>query len=809
MYFLIFAALFSLLLTALIITPYIIRDTITKSLHALGNKHVTINDVDFNPFTGYLAVHGINAYHGKHPELKIRSIIATLNWRKALNNHIVADSIRVSGALLTIRYKKNRWYIGGFPVKKTKKSSNNKKILDFYIKKAALRNINLRFISGLTKRSAFIRQIDLAGLNSKTIKRHGQLRITGTTQGARYDINALLTPFAKVPSFEFRVSLKHFPAKELQMFVRQKRFKTNGTVSYTGTWIINVNADKTIRVRQQGNAQFYVKQFSSPKMRIGSRAIKVSLRSNSLINILNGTSKTNIKYTARAPMMDLTPRNGTYKMQLKNIYASGKVTLFKSHKATSVVVAASASIRKFSSTDRQAKIKLLNAENIRLSKISYSKRKGINIGQIRTGKLAFAQTVKRRVGMLGEFNRRLIDAKSMLIRRLHINTRRGPKISIDGIYPRNLRISLFRNTNRWPVLARTKKSTKKLKLDLPPLTIKQITLRGYNLITLYDRSFKSEFKSRIRIRQFKIKSINTRQLNKKSTFLFSGIADNYTRFRFTGDIKPFTKNINLRLYGYIKELLLRKFSRYTKRYYGYQITSGHLDARFKLFIKNSKLSGSNVIIFRRLAVKRTTRHSLDKSKRKLPIRTVIKLLSNSKNEIKITVPNSGNLNDPNFQFGINYKKAFNSAFKRGLILALKYTQPVGQAFTLLSSARRLITSFRMKPVRFRGGSKYLSFGSRWGLKKVAKIMRKKKKVTVKLCSVYTNADIEFFQVESSQSRRSRRWAIRKARRLSVQRATQVKKYMVKKLKISSGRLFLCRPTYDKRDNKRPRVKISI
>ena len=354
-----------------------------------------------------------------------------------------------------------------------------------------------------------------------------------------------------------------------------------------------------------------------------------------------------------------------------------------------------------------------------------------------------------------------------------------------------------------------RQAIKTIKLDLPPVAIKSIKLRGYNLISITDRSFTPAFKSRIRIYRLQLNNIDTQRLKLKTGFLLKGKLGRYTRFRFIGDTRPFTRNVNLKIHGNIRQLILRKLSPYTERYYGYELTSGHLDASFKLNINNSRLSGRNRITLRRLGLKNARGYKSRKPKLKLPVEAVVKLLSNSRNEIKIVVPNTGNLNDPNFSFGINYQKAFESAFKRGVVLALKYTQPVGQAFTLFSSAKRLLTSIRMKPVRFRGGSSYLSFRSRWSLRKVAKILHKKKKITLRLCAFYTNTDIEYFQVESGRRRKSRSWAKRKAVKLSMQRALKVKNYLIRKHKIYSGRLFLCKPGFDKRDSKHPRIRFSI
>ena len=44
---------------------------------------------------------------------------------------------------------------------------------------------------------------------------------------------------------------------------------------------------------------------------------------------------------------------------------------------------------------------------------------------------------------------------------------------------------------------------------------------------------------------------------------------------------------------------------------------------------------------------------------------------------------------------------------------------------------------------------------------------------------------------------------------SGKRSIVVKRYLIRKQKVRSGRLFLCKPKYDKREKKHPRVKLSL
>ena len=807
--FLFIAGIFSLICTTLIITPYVIRDTLTDNLRALGNRDLTIRDIDFNPLTGYFAIHGITAKNKNKTTLKVNSIITYLDWLKVINNNIIVESIQVKGVSLSIQYEKGQWIIGGFPAKQPSAKQETTNKIHYFIKNAGLRNVNLRFSSGKSRRQLFVRQIDLSGLDSRTIKRNGQLRISGTTHGARYDINALLKLFSKRPRLELKVKVKHFPANELQVFVRQQKFKMKGTIDYAGTWIVNINTNNTIGIKHKGNTELHIKRFSTPKMHINSRHIKVALRSNTLHDITRGNSQTRIYFNGRAPLIDFQPRNDTYTMKLDKIRSRGWVQINRTPKTIHITAKARASAKKFNGKDKKAKIDLVNANRIRVAGIQYSSKKGLYINRIQTGKLAFAQTSKRTAGIVGEFNQRLMYASKLVMHGFKINNKRKPGVSINGIYPTNIRLLLYRDTKRWPLLKLAREAIKKVKLDLPPVDIKNIGLRGYNKIVLYDRSFRPAFKSNIRITKLQVRNIDTRKTKVRAGYDLAGRVDRYTRFRFRGYTRPFTKNVNLFLRGTVRELILPKYSRYMQRFYGYKLNTGHLDADFNLNIKNSRLSGQNKIVLRRLGLKQVKRTSNKVPKMNLPVGAVVKLLTNSRNEIKILIPNTGNLNDPNFKFGINYQKAFETAFRRGVFVALKYTQPVGQAFTLFSSANKLLTSMRMKPVRFRGGSTYINLRGRWALKNAAKLMFKKRKITVKICSFYNDEDIEYFQMESGKKRRSRRWAIWKAKKLSIKRSIVVKRYLIRKQKVRSGRLFLCKPKYDKREKKHPRVKLSL
>jgi len=96
------------------------------------------------------------------------------------------------------------------------------------------------------------------------------------------------------------------------------------------------------------------------------------------------------------------------------------------------------------------------------------------------------------------------------------------------------------------------------------------------------------------------------------------------------------------------------------RFAGYRIKSGKLDAQLRYTVRESRLVGENDLILTRLQLgeKPETAGASD-----LPIELAVALLTDTKGRIKVEVPVSGDLEDPQFDLGDAFQRALGNVVR--------------------------------------------------------------------------------------------------------------------------------------------------
>ena len=82
--------------------PYGIKFGLIKGLAQSGAKQVTIDDVDFNLFTGKLFISHLRAKKQQHTELSVDSLMLQVDWLPLFKKrlHIASASIKNSSLLI-------------------------------------------------------------------------------------------------------------------------------------------------------------------------------------------------------------------------------------------------------------------------------------------------------------------------------------------------------------------------------------------------------------------------------------------------------------------------------------------------------------------------------------------------------------------------------------------------------------------------------------------------------------------------------------------------------------------------------------
>lgn len=133
-----------------------------------------------------------------------------------------------------------------------------------------------------------------------------------------------------------------------------------------------------------------------------------------------------------------------------------------------------------------------------------------------------------------------------------------------------------------------------------------------------------------------------------ANLVLKGVHGGYAPLDITGRLDPLKDNRFVDLTISFKNIELPKFNVYSKKYLGYEIEKGKLILDLHYNIDRDKLNSSNRVFFDQLTLGKKV-DSADAAS--LPLEFAISLLKNSKGEINLDLPITGDISDPEFHFG--------------------------------------------------------------------------------------------------------------------------------------------------------------
>jgi hypothetical protein len=304
-----------------------------------------------------------------------------------------------------------------------------------------------------------------------------------------------------------------------------------------------------------------------------------------------------------------------------------------------------------------------------------------------------------------------------------------------------------------------------------------------------------------------------------------------------GTVTPFTERLGLDLVAKIDDFDLPDLSPYLVQLIGYKAKSGHLDAEIELRSIQGELEGKSKFKISDAEVAPADSEIMERFERqlKVPLPTALAVLKDSKDKIKLKVPITGDITDPEF----NFTDAFNQALVKGMTKAavsyLKYIfQPYGTMMTVVELgivAGKKITALRLDPVFFDPGSDTISDSAESYLERVAKLMKTRPEIRIKVCGLATEVDkneqketsgkkgpeqpttvegsSEAAEVETYPEQLRPLTEDERLGSLAQQRAAGIKEYLVKNHGIEDDRLLMCLPEYDAREKATPKVELLV
>lgn len=292
-----------------------------------------------------------------------------------------------------------------------------------------------------------------------------------------------------------------------------------------------------------------------------------------------------------------------------------------------------------------------------------------------------------------------------------------------------------------------------------------------------------------------------------------------------GTARPFAATTGATVKANVRALDLPPLSPYAADALGVHLQTGQLDAEITLAVTQGKLDGGMQLTLSELFIAQPDPDAPLAKSADMPIETVLDLLRDSENRIRLSIPVRGDLANPDFDISDAVGQAVGGALKSTMFTTLKVAFPLAGLISLViddSESRRLA----LDPLSFAPGGDTLGDLEQQRLAVVAGLMADKPSLKLTLCGVA----VEGIDAVALAERRRQEELGLFARlqklvdgtpaapqprdrdrliRLAESRAQAAKAYLVAQGGVDAGRLFTCRPRVEADAQALPRVDLLL
>lgn len=293
-----------------------------------------------------------------------------------------------------------------------------------------------------------------------------------------------------------------------------------------------------------------------------------------------------------------------------------------------------------------------------------------------------------------------------------------------------------------------------------------------------------------------------------------------------GRTRPFAATPTGTVTATVRALELPPLSSYVAEAVGVHVQTGQLDAEVAVAARQGKLDGTLHLVLSQLFIAPPDPDAPIAKAADMPVETVLDLLRDSENRIRLSIPVAGDLANPDFDVSDAVGQAVGGALQTAMFTTLKVAFPLAGLISLViddSESRRLA----LEPLAFAPGVATLGEAEHQRLRAVAGLMKDHATVQLTLCGVATQAADGAALAE--RRRQEEQGLIAKLQRLVARpqeqaaplsdrdrllrlaeaRAQAAKAFLADSAGIDPGRLFTCRPRVETEAQAIPRVDLVL
>ena len=364
--------------------------------------------------------------------------------------------------------------------------------------------------------------------------------------------------------------------------------------------------------------------------------------------------------------------------------------------------------------------------------------------------------------------------------------------------------------------------------------IKHMAIKGDdNTLRLHDASVQPTVKLALAPYTLELDHLDSTRPHNNSALTFNGKLGQYTQLNVEGELTPLDYAENTALKVKLQDFNLPAVSAYSGKYLGYTLKRGRLNLNSDVIISQNQLDVKNTFRMHRLKLGVKDKDQLESMSEQLamPLDKALDLLRDGKDRIKLDIPVTGSLDDPQFKLNQIFNRAMGKAIKVATLSYIKNAlQPLGTVL-FVTNVLTKVTEMRFEPVLFQPGSAVLNEEGHVYLDKIGTLLNERPKMALTLCGVVTESDRQTLiaeerakQAEQQAQSESKTASsaqetpataseptIDRDRLIAIadQRSALIKDRFVNENGIDPQRLFICVSSLDAEVEGQPRVEIAL
>ncbi|CAA6602981.1 conserved exported hypothetical protein [Rhodospirillaceae bacterium LM-1] len=290
-----------------------------------------------------------------------------------------------------------------------------------------------------------------------------------------------------------------------------------------------------------------------------------------------------------------------------------------------------------------------------------------------------------------------------------------------------------------------------------------------------------------------------------------------------GTSKPFATGISAKFSSQVRAFELPPLSPYASETLGVELQTGHLDGELTVALENGALSGKADLALSNLFAAQPDPNAPVAKHASMPVSMVLDLLRDGDDRIRLSIPVSGNLSDPQFDFSDAMSQAIGGALRSTALTTLKIVFPVAVLIEKMTDQQAPL----LAPITFSPGDAQMDDQGQARLAMVGELMKGRPKLKLSLCPVSSpGADWPVLLERRKREELGLLYSVQKMvnaeakpdkmppdalalKALAERRAIEVKTELMNRAGVEAGRLFACLPQIDAAPDAAPRVDLTL